>query len=222
MLFKKNFAILGKISTEAICLTKIYLIRHGETEWNKIGKLQGSSDIKLLPEGIQQARLLAAHTPFSSVDAIYSSDLERAVMTAEILAEKFKLPVIKNMGLRETSFGEWEGRFLSELAEENPHGFEKFFTRPDKVQPPNGETFLQSQARIMNALEEIIADNKGKNIIVVSHGAAIRLIICAALVIPIRKMWSIGQYNMALNVLTFANGNFSVEMMNNTIHLYNF
>ncbi|MBR4904100.1 MAG: histidine phosphatase family protein [Selenomonadaceae bacterium] len=203
-------------------MTKIFLIRHGETEWNKIGKLQGSSDIKLLPEGIQQAHLLAEHAPFSNVHAIYSSDLERAVMTAEILAEKFGLSVIKERGLRETSFGEWEGRFLSDLAKENPKGFEKFFTRPDKVQPPNGETFLQSQARIMNALDEIIADNDDKSIIVVSHGAAIRLILCAALVIPLRKMWAIGQYNMALNVLTFSEGNFSVELMNSTLHLYNF
>ena len=203
-------------------MTKIFLIRHGETEWNKIGKLQGSSDIKLLPEGIQQAHLLAEHAPFHNVDAIYSSDLERAVKTAEILAAKFHLPVIKERGLRETSFGEWEGRFLSDLAKENPKGFEKFFTRPDKVQPPNGETFLQSQARIMNALGEIIADNDGKSVIVVSHGAAIRLILCAALVIPIRKMWAIGQYNMALNVLIFSEGNFSVELMNSTMHLYNF
>ena len=195
-------------------MTKIFLIRHGETEWNAIGKLQGSSDIKLLPEGIDQAHMLAEHAPFSAVDAVYSSDLSRAMMTAEILAEKF--------GLRETSFGDWEGRFLSELAKENPKGFEKFFTKPDKVQPPNGETFLQSQARIMNAFDEIIADNEDKNIIVVSHGAAIRLILCAALYIPIRKMWSIGQYNMALNILVFEEGNFSIELLNSTLHLYKF
>ena len=203
-------------------MTKIFLIRHGETEWNAIGKLQGSSDIKLLPEGIDQAHMLAEHAPFSAVDAVYSSDLSRAMMTAEILAEKFGLPVIKERGLRETSFGDWEGRFLSELAKENPKGFEKFFTKPDKVQPPNGETFLQSQARIMNAFDEIIADNEDKNIIVVSHGAAIRLILCAALYIPIRKMWSIGQYNMALNILVFEEGNFSIELLNSTLHLYKF
>ena len=203
-------------------MTKIYLIRHGETEWNKIGKLQGSSDIKLLPEGIKQAHMLADHAPFHAVDAIYSSDLSRAVMTAEILAEKFNLPVIKERGLRETTFGDWEGRYLSDLAKENPKGFEYFFTTPDKVQPPNGETFLQSQARIMNALDEIIADNEDKSIIVVSHGAAIRLIICAALEMRIRKMWAIGQYNMALNILIYDEGVFSVELLNNTMHLYHF
>lgn len=203
-------------------MTKIFLIRHGETEWNKIGKLQGSSDVDLSPEGIRQARLLAEHAPFKSVDAIYSSDLTRALKTAEVLAEKFNLPVIKNSGLRETSFGTWEGRYLNDLAKENPQGFENFFTSPDKVRPPQGETFLQSQARIMNALNAIIADNEGKNIIVVSHGAAIRLIICAALEIPISKMWAIAQHNMALNILNFADEIFSVELLNGILHLYNF
>ena len=203
-------------------LTKIFLIRHGETEWNRVGKLQGSSDIRLSPEGLHQAQLLAEHTPFHAVDAVYSSDLVRAVMTAKILADKFNLPIIKERGLRETSFGDWEGRSLKELAKENPNGFENFFTRPDKVQPPNGETFLQSQARIMNALDEIIADNENKNIIIVTHGAAIRLILCAALYIPIRKMWAVNQNNMALNILTVDEGNFSLELMNSTLHLYNF
>ena len=203
-------------------LTKIFLIRHGETEWNKIGKLQGISDIKLSPEGLHQAQLLAAHTPFHAVDAIYSSDLVRALMTAKVLADKFDLPIIEERGLRETSFGDWEGRSLNELAKENPKGFENFFTYPDKFQPPNGETFLQSQARVMNALDEIIADNENKNIIIITHGAVIRLIFCAALYIPIRKMWAINQNNMALNILTHDEGNFSVELLNSTLHLYNF
>ena len=203
-------------------MTKIFLIRHGETEWNRVGKLQGISDIRLSPEGINQAHLLAEHTPFNAVDAVYSSDLVRAVMTAKILSDKFNLPIIRERGLRETNFGDWEGRFLSDLAKENPKGFEYFFTRPDKVQPPGGETFLQSQARIMNALDEIIADNEDRNIIVITHGAAIRLIICAALYIPIRKMWAISQNNMAVNILTFDEGNFSVELMNSTLHLYDF
>ena len=203
-------------------MTKIFLIRHGETEWNRVGKLQGISDIRLSPEGINQAHLLAEHTPFNAVDAVYSSDLVRAVMTAKILSDKFNLPIIRERGLRETNFGDWEGRFLSDLAKENPNGFSNFFTRPDKVQPPGGETFLQSQARIMNALDEIIADNEDRNIIVITHGAAIRLIICAALYIPIRKMWAISQNNMAVNILTFDEGNFSVELMNSTLHLYDF
>ena len=197
-------------------MTRIYLIRHGETEWNREHKLQGHSNVILSPEGIHQAQLFAKHAPFHSVDAIYSSDLSRAFKTAKILSHKFGLPVIEERGLRETNFGEWEGRRLSELLAEVP-AFEKFFTRPDKVHPPNGETFLECQARAITALEEIIAEHDNQNVIIVSHGAVIRLILCAALDMPIRKMWAISQSNMALNIICVANGSAVVELVNSTI-----
>lgn len=202
-------------------MTRIYLIRHGETEWNRTGRLQGNANVLLSPEGIRQAKLLAEHTPFHTVDAIYSSDLSRAVKTAEILAEKFNLPVIQERGLRETNFGDWEGRPLSELAI-GVDGFENFFTKPDKVHPPQGETFLQCQARVMTALEEIVAEHDGQSIAVVSHGAAIRLVLCAALAMPIRKMWAISQFNMAVNIMCVEEGNAVVELVNSTLHLYHF
>lgn len=201
-------------------MTKIFLIRHGETEWNKTGRLQGNSDTRLSPEGIRQAQLMAVHVPFTHIDAVYASDLVRAVDTAKILAAKFNLPVTTMPGLRETNFGDWEGRIISELLEESPDEFGNFFIKPDKVKPPDGETFLECQARVMNALDEIIADHDGQCIIVVCHGAAIRLMLCAALEIRIRKMWAISQFNTALNVLVFENGLFSVELMNDTAHLY--
>ena len=202
-------------------MTRIYLIRHGETEWNKTGRLQGNANILLSPEGVRQAKLLAEHTPFHTVDAIYSSDLSRAVKTAEILAEKFNLPVIQERGFRETNFGDWEGRPLSELAI-GDDSFKYFFTKPDKVHPKNGETFLQCQARVMTALEEIVAEHDNQSVVVVSHGAAIRLILCAALTMPIRKMWAISQFNMAVNILCVEEGNAVVELVNSTLHLYHF
>lgn len=201
-------------------MTKIFLIRHGETEWNKLGRLQGNSDVSLSPEGIRQAQLLAAHVPFNHIDAVYASDLQRAVDTAKILAAKFNLHVTTKSGLRETNFGDWEGRVISGLLEESPDDFGNFFINPDKVKPPNGETFLECQARVMNALDEIIADHDDQRIIVVCHGAVIRLILCAALEIRIRKMWAIHQFNTALNVLVFEDGLFTVELMNSTAHLY--
>ena len=203
-------------------MTRIFLIRHGETEWNKEGRLQGNSNVLLSPEGIRQAQLLAEHAPFNNVDAIYSSDLSRAVHTAEILAKRFDLPVIQESGFRETNFGRWEGRQISELALDVPDGFEKFFIKPDKVHPPGGETFLESQARVVTALEEIVADHDNQSIIIVSHGSAIRLMLCAALGMPIRKMWAISQFNMAVNIMRVDDGNATVELVNSTLHLYHF
>lgn len=201
-------------------MTRIILIRHGETAWNKVGRLQGTSNVLLSPEGIRQAKLLAQHAPFHSVDAIYSSDLSRAITTAEILAEKFNLPVIQERGFRETNFGDWEGKLFTELMVVD--GFEKFFTQPDRVHPPNGETFLECQARVLTSLEEIIADSPGQSVVIVSHGAVIRLMLCAALELPIRKMWAINQVNMAVNIIRVDGGNITIELVNSTAHLYHF
>lgn len=201
-------------------MLRIFLIRHGETEWNKQNRLQGNSDINLSPEGLHQAIMLAEHAPFQHVDAIYSSDLTRAVATANVLAERFDLDVKTMPELRETNFGDWEGRFISELAEEFPVAFGKFFTDPERCHPPHGETFLEAQARVMIGIREIISNHDDQNIIVVSHGSAIRLILGAALDMPIHKMWAIAQFNMALNVLRVDDGDLTVELMNSTEHLH--
>ena len=200
-------------------LTKIFLIRHGETEWNKTKRLQGNSDVKLSSEGIHQAKLLAKNFPAQKIDAIYSSDLLRALATAEFLASKFNLPIKKNPSLRETNFGDWEGKSIVELSAASPNGFENFFTAPEKCMPPNGETFLQAQNRAVNALKKIIAAHEDQNVAIVSHGAIIRLIICAALNIPIYKIWSISQFNTSVNILRVDGGNFTLELLNSTAHL---
>lgn len=201
-------------------MMRIFLIRHGETEWNRQNRLQGNSDTHLSPEGFHQAITLAEHAPFQDIDAIYSSDLTRAVSTAGILAERFNLTVKQMPELREVNYGDWEGRFISDLVKESPKAFGKFFTAPERCHPPNGETFLEAQARLMIGIREIIANHDNQNIIVVSHGAAIRLILGAALDMPLHKMWAIGQFNMAVNILRVDDGEFTVELVNSTEHLH--
>ena len=200
-------------------MTRIFLIRHGETEWNRQNRLQGNSNIHLSSEGYHQAITLADHPPFQHVDAIYSSDLSRAMETAGIIAERFNLGVNLMPALRETNFGDWEGREISELIAESPKEFGKFFTAPERCHPPHGETFLECQARALIGIREIIANHENQNVVAVSHGAAIRLILGAALDMPIHKMWAIAQFNMALNILRVDDGDFTVELMNSTEHL---
>ena len=200
-------------------MLRIYLIRHGETEWNRQNRLQGHSNINLSPEGYHQAITLADHPPFHHIDAIYSSDLSRAIETASIIAERFNLGVKLMPELRETNFGDWEGREISELIAESPQAFGKFFTDPERCHPPHGETFLECQARVMIGIREIIANHDNQNVVAVSHGAAIRLILGATLDMPIHKMWAIAQFNMAVNVLRVDDGEFTVELINSTEHL---
>ena len=200
-------------------MTRIFLIRHGETEWNRQNRLQGNSNIHLSKEGYHQAITLADHPPFQHVDAIYSSDLARAMETASIIAERFNLGVKMMPALREMNFGDWEGREISELVKNFPEDFGKFFTAPERCHPPHGETFLECQARVMIGIREIIAEHENQNVIVVSHGAVIRLVLGAALDMPIHKIWAISQSNVAVNIMRVDDGKFTVELMNSTEHL---
>ncbi len=203
-------------------MLKIMLVRHGVTDWNTLGKIQGISDTHLSPDGLHQARLLAAHCPFEKADAIYSSDLARAKTTALVLSNKFNLPVTHLPELRETNFGDWEGNFFREMVDKDPENFKAFFEEPEKLKINNGETFLQTQVRAMNALKKIISvheEKKDSHVIIVSHGSVNRCVLCAILEMPLKKMWAITQFNTGVNILRVIDGNISVELMNGTAHL---
>ena len=202
-------------------MMRIFLIRHGETEWNKTKRLQGNSDVQLSSNGIGQAQLLEKYLDLylPHADAIYSSTLSRAVDTAKILAKHFKLPVTTMPELCETNFGDWEGRIIQELIDEEPYDFGKFFTSPERCHPPNGETFIAAQARAIIGIQKIIAEHDNQNVLVVAHGSINRLIIGAALDMPIHKIWSVGQFNTAVNILCANEGNLVVELLNCTTHL---
>lgn len=201
---------------------KIMLVRHGETYWNASGKIQGHSDIELSPTGIEQAKILAKFCPFERADAVYSSDLKRAKVTAEILAEKFGLSVQVVPELREISFGDWEGNNFKNLQETEPENVEKFFRRPDELRISNGETFAEVQARAMAGVKKIIAahaNDENAQIIVGAHGCINRAILCSVLDMPLRKMWAISQFNTAVNILRVDDGFFTVDLINGTSHL---
>lgn len=190
--------------------------------WNSGGKIQGNSDVELAPEGIRQAKLLAEKCPFENVDAVYSSDLVRAVVTAKTLADKFNLPVQLVPELREVNFGTWEGRSLPELEKTDPDNFDRFFNRPEELRIEEAETFQETQDRAVIAMNKIIAahhNDEDSQIIVVAHGAINRLILCAFLEIPLRKMWAISQYNTCVNILREDDGKITVNLINSTAHL---
>ena len=200
-------------------MTKIFLVRHGLTLWNSERKIQGHSDVALAPEGIAQAELLAKNFPQEKISAVYSSDLARAKMTAEILAKKFNLPVQLEKNLREANWGVWEGQKLSEIEKSDPLNYERFFHNPEELKIKNAETFLHLQERAISTVKKIIAAHPDENIILVAHGAINRTILCSILEIPLKKMWALSQFNTALNIFRFDDGYFTVELINGTAHL---
>ena len=133
-------------------MVRLVLIRHGQTEWNKSGRYQGQSDVKLSEEGLAQARCLAEHFPVAHLDAVYASDLSRAMMTAEIVAEKFNLEVRPEPAFRELSFGDWEGLTYEEIVAAWPDAMRNFLAHPDILEVPNGESFPAVQQRALERL----------------------------------------------------------------------
>lgn len=201
-------------------MTRIMLVRHGVTEWNNKGRIQGQSDTNLAPDGVHQSRLLTAHFPFDIVDAIYSSDLHRAFTTAEVIASRFNLDIIPVKEFREINFGEWEGKTFEEVAKEDPVEFKKFFLQPDMLLIKGGETFAEVQNRAITMLKRIVHDiGDKKHIVIVSHGAVIRTIIAYILEMPLRKLWTLKQHNTAVNILRVDDGAYSLELLNGIYHL---
>ena len=200
-------------------MMKLLLIRHGQTDWNLLGKYQGQTDIALSGEGIRQADLLAQNFPVDTLDIIYTSDLQRAFMTAERLAEKFSAPLYADKALRELNFGAWEGLTYQEIAERWPQEVKNLFGAPEKLQIPEGETFLMLQRRAMDKINEIRAENEGKNVAVVAHGAISKAILTALLHIPLHYVWMLRQDNTAVNILRFDDEFVSVELLNGISHL---
>ena len=200
-------------------MTRIILVRHGETTWNNSGRYQGQTDIPLSDAGVRQAELLAANFTYGKPTAVYASDLIRARKTAEILAAEFNLIVQTEPALREINFGTWEGLSYEEIGARWPDEIAKFFRAPDTMVIPQGETVALLQKRTVAVLKRIIERHADDEVAVVAHGAVLRALLCHALNIPLRYFWSIRQYNTAVSVLTFADGWYSAELINSTAHL---
>lgn len=203
-------------------MVEIFLVRHGLTLWNVEGRIQGISNTELAPEGLQQAKLLAENFPCDKLDAIFSSDLVRAKITAQFIADKFNLPVQTTPDFREVDFGEWEGKSFADLEKNEAETLKIFHTAPDKLNLDGAETFHKAQSRAMNKLRQIITDtdNGGENrIVIAAHGSINRLILCAVLEIPIKNMWRLNQFNTAVNIFRVDDGNFTVRLINGTAHL---
>lgn len=158
---------------------KLYLVRHGETEWNHLRKMQGQMDIPLNEYGIELAEKTAEGMKNIKFDRIFASPLVRAKKTAEYLAENCGVQVETDDRLKEINFGEGEGSNINEVKADSSHPLHNFFIHPDQFVPmEGGETFSEVQARGLAFLKEVVFPLEGtvENVAVVAHAAIIRSI----------------------------------------------
>lgn len=199
-------------------MTKLIIVRHGQTLWNLERKYQGHSDIALTDTGLKQAQAVAERLADEAVAAVYASDLSRAYKTAGYIAAKHNLTVHTVPELREIKFGDWEGLTYEEISVRWPGLLGKLWTTPDELQIPGGETFHQLKARAYTAIEKIVADHPDQTVAVVAHGGTIGTILCAVLDIHLNHVWSIRQDNTAVNIIEYYDGRPTITLLNCVSH----
>jgi alpha-ribazole phosphatase len=199
---------------------KFFLIRHGQTVWNKEGRYQGKEDIGLTSLGIQQAGLAAEYLSRVNISRVYSSPLKRALNTASIIKKDRNHDVIVRDNLREISFGKWEGIKFDMINREFPDDYRNWLKDPYNNSPTGGESFKDVQWRAVEVIENIINENEDKsNVAVITHGGVILSLLTHWLQIPPLRWGSVIQRECAINIAVIHRGFPFISAINYTGHL---
>lgn len=188
---------------------KIYLVRHGETGWNSIRKLQGQTNIPLNEYGIELAKLTAEGLSDVKFDFVFSSPLTRSVETAEIIKRNDKLEIVTDDRIKEINFGECEGVQIPGYEEKGINPIWEFeFDTENYIPAKGGETFDDVYARSWDFFENEIIPLEGKyeNILIVGHGCMNRTILNRILARPLKDFWDIKLDNCAVSIIEVENG----------------
>lgn len=200
-------------------MTSIYLIRHGQTAWNKEEIFRGRTDVPLDQTGLRQAELAAEYFKGTEIHAIYSSPLARARQTAEKIAQLHSMKVKPLEGIIDMSFGNWEGHPHDEIKTMDPETYRQWRDEPHRARLPGGESLDEVRVRAMAAVEEVIQSNSGKTLVLVSHRVVNKVLICGILGIDNSHFWQIAQDATAINLIQYRNGKYVLSLMNEACHL---
>lgn len=201
-------------------MTKIYLIRHGEAEGNLYRLWQGHWNGRITPMGYKQIDALAERFRDIKIDALYSSDLRRAMTTAGAITKYHDLELRTRPELREINCGPWEGAPFGNVERAYPELMDYFNNDPEKWELPGAETFKECRDRVLKALTEIALENEGKTAAVVSHGMAIRTVLAYFLGVKSEDIRTLPHGdNTSVALLDYDDGKFTVEFYNDNSHL---
>ena len=201
-------------------MTEIYLIRHAQAEGNRFRLMQGHWDGGVTELGRRQIALLSERLRDLSFDAVYSSDLYRARLTASAVYKPRGLTLHTDPALREINIGPWEQQFFGNLLHDEPASAETFLRDPARWQEPGAETFAQVADRAWPALEAIARRHEGGRVAVVSHGVTIRCLLSRITGLDLRDRERLPMLNnTAITVLRWENGAFALDLLNDDSHL---
>jgi len=200
-------------------LTRLCLIRHGETDWNVVGRLQGWIDIPLNALGIRQAEAVATSLSPGDFDALYSSDLSRARMTANAIGAVLSLPVALDTRLRERNLGALQGLMPAEADTQFPAAYARLKARRPDYEPPEGERVEAFAQRVGEVLDVMLTRHAGQAVLLVAHGGVLDMMYRLATATPfdVERTWRLS--NGALNWLQHDGVAWTVESWDEKAHL---
>ncbi len=186
--------------------TRILLIRHGETNWNREGRFQGQMDIPLNDTGILQAQKTAQLLASTKIHQIISSPLKRPYQTAQAILEQHPVSIQTIDALQEISHGTWEGKLHAQVETEYPGQLDRWATAPETVQMPEGEDLVMVWKRATQAWVEILERATGTTTVVVAHDAINKAILCQLVGLGPPAFWRFKQGNGAVTVIDYPQG----------------
>jgi len=198
---------------------RLIVVRHAETDWTRDGRYAGAREIPLNAVGLRQCQATAAALAERAVAAIYATPLERARMSAEIIAKPHRLEVAIEAAFREMTFGAWEGMTREEVAATFPELCRLWWETPHLVEVPGGETLAQVRGRVVEGFAEVRAAHEGETAVLVTHGVVIRLLVLDALGLGADRLWSLEASPAGITELEYEGDWATIHRMNTLVHL---
>lgn len=200
-------------------MTRILLIRHGQTEWNRVERFRGQMDVPLNETGRHQAEALARRLAGWPIAAVYAGPLGRARDTARPIADAHALPVRILDGFLDINYGEWAGLAPQEVAERDPEMARLWRSSPHLVKPAGGESLDDIRTRALASLQQVLAAHPQDTIVMVGHQVVNKVLLCAVIGLDNAHFWRVRQDNACLNVLEHRDGAYEIVTLNDTCHL---
>lgn len=197
----------------------IYLVRHGETLYNKEKIFRGRADVPLNDTGREQAAITASHTGSLGIEMIYSSPMKRALETAEIICDAIKALLKVHEAFQNIHIGEWQGQKLAKVEKEYPEMWKLWKNNPEELVIPGGEMIDHVRERSYKGLKELVTDkNTPEVIMIVSHRSVLKCLIAGVLQMESPYFWKTRFDNCSLSRIDYSDeGGFSLIFMNNDL-----
>ena len=200
-------------------MTRLIIVRHGRTEWNRVEKFRGRADIGLDGVGMKQAETAAKRITGWPISAIYSSPMRRALTTAEIIAAPLGLKVQPMSGIIDVDYGKWQGLSTEDVVARDGRLYSQWIESPDKVKFPGGESFTEVRERATSAIDDLIQQHPKETVVLVSHKVICQILILSLLGLDSSHFWQITQDVCAINLFEVRGGIPSALFLNDTCHL---